>query len=332
MRRGGFTLLEMMAVAILTALVFAAAVNFYIDLSTASRGAIERVRGDRRAVALLDRVAHDLESAVLVKRPEEVADPLAYPWVFRAEESGELGAERLLFVSRGRLPRASALRESDLEMVAYWLEDPGDGTRALVRWSLPHLPESLLLAVPAADDPGTAVLAEGIAAFGVRLLDAQGAWVTSWDSSQLKESGELPLAAEISIALLPEDQEGNLREADPAAEEPELLVVTRRVMLPLRPRDLEKERDPDGSGAEDEEGEEDEEGADANGNGIPDDEEEEGDQAGSAECMTVAQCVALNRALFDEAPPALQQQILSLSGACYRDVAGAISVPVVGCQ
>jgi hypothetical protein len=42
-------------VALLTALAFAAAVNFYIDLSTASRGAIERVRGDRRAVALLDR-------------------------------------------------------------------------------------------------------------------------------------------------------------------------------------------------------------------------------------------------------------------------------------
>src|SRR4029453_16162836 len=46
-RRGGFTLLEMMAVALLTALVFAAAVNFYIDLSTASRGGIERGGGDR---------------------------------------------------------------------------------------------------------------------------------------------------------------------------------------------------------------------------------------------------------------------------------------------
>ncbi len=326
MRRAGFTLLEMMAVALLTALVFAAAVDFYIDLSTASRAAIERVRGDRRAVALLDRVARDLESAVLVTRPEEVADPLEHPWVFRADESGELGAERLLFVSRGRLPRASALRESDLELVAYWLEDPGDGSLALVRWTLPHLPESLLLAAPAADDPGTAVLAEGIAAFGVRLLDAKGAWVTTWDSSQLVESEELPLAAEISVALLPEDEEGNPRELDPAAAEAGLAVSTRRVLLPLRPRDLEKERDPEGSG-------EDDAGEDSDTTDGGDGGDGSGDQAGAGDCMTVAQCISRNQETFSQAPPEVQQQVLSLSGACYRDVAGALSgLRVAGCR
>jgi type II secretory pathway component PulJ len=331
MRRAGFTLLEMMAVALLTALVFAAAVDFYIDLSGASRGAIERVRGDRRAVAVLDRVAHDLEGAVLVKRPEEVADPLAHPWVFRADESGALGAQRLLFVSRGRLPRASALRESDLEMVAYWLEDLDDGSLALVRWSLPHLPESLLLAPPRSDDPGAAVLAEGVADFGVRLLDAQGAWITSWDSSQLVQSEELPVAAEIAVTLLPEDHEGNLREVDTAAGA-EPLPLTRVVMLPLRPRDLEAERNPDGTSAEEETD------GDADGDGIPDSEDpdfegEDGEQADTGECMTVAQCISLNQALFSEAPPEVQQQVLSMSGACYRDVAGALgAIPLVGCQ
>jgi prepilin-type N-terminal cleavage/methylation domain-containing protein len=323
-RRAGFTLLEMMAVALLTAIVFAAAVDFYIDLSTASRAAIERVRSDRRAVALVDRVARDLESAVLVTRPSDVADPLAHPWVFRAEGEGELGAEQLLFVSRGRLPRASALRESDLEMVAYWLEDDSDGQRALLRWSLPHLPESLLTRLPAADEPGADVLAEGVAAFGVRLLDAQGAWVTSWDSSQLVESGELPLAAEISVALLPEDEEGNLREPEPAGEEPLLRVATRRVLLPLRPRDLERERDPEGQSAD--EGEDD--GDDADGDGVPDDE-----QAEAGECMTVAQCLARNPGALEGAPAPVQEQIRAFAGECYRDVAGALGgLPLVGCQ
>jgi prepilin-type N-terminal cleavage/methylation domain-containing protein len=324
-RAAGFTLIEMMAVALLTAVVLAAAADFYIDLSTASRAAIERVRGERRAVAILDRVARDLESSVLVKKPADL-DPLAHPWLFLAEGAGELGAERLMFVSRGRVPRVSALRESDLERVAYWLHEREDGSQELVRWSNPHLPESLDRNFPAGDDPGAAVLAEGVAAFGVRFLGEAGEWVPAWDSSQLVESSELPLAAEISIELLPEAEDGTPVEVDPAAEaEAEPRIVTRQVLLPLRPRDVEKELNPEAGEDQGDEGDDEDEDA----------EDGEGEDDGLAgedgeACVTVAQCIALNQALFDSLEPETQQAIQGMGGLCFKDV--SIGLPVVGCE
>ena len=125
------------------------------------------------------------------------------------------------------------------------------------------------------------------------------------------------MAAEISIALLPEAEDGTPVEVDPSlAEDAEPRISTRRVLLPLRPRDIEKELNPD---------------ADANG----DDEDDDGattrtrtakatdDVAGEdgAACVTVAQCIALNQALFDGLPPETQQSIQSDVGAlCFKDV------------
>jgi type II secretory pathway component PulJ len=318
-------LIEMMAVALLTAIVLAAAADFYIDLSNASRAAIERVRGERRAVAILDRLARDLESSVLVKKPSEL-DPLAHPWLFLAEGAGDLGAERLLFVSRGRLARVSALRESDLERVAYWLVERDEGGYDLVRWSHPQLPEGLDRSFPAGDDPASAVLAEGVEAFGVRLLGEAGEWVTSWDSSQVVESSELPLAAEISIVLLPEAEDGTPLEVDPNAEEgagPR--IVARRVLLPLRPRDVEKELNPEADGAAEDDDDEDDDDEDDDGE---DDDDLAGD--GDESCITVAQCIAINQDLFNDLPPETQQTIQSMAGRCFRDT--GIGLPVVGCE
>jgi type II secretory pathway component PulJ len=326
MRRAAFTLLEMMAVVLLTGMVLTAVVDFYIDLSRANRAALERVRADRRTVAILDRVARDLESAVLVKKPPDL-DPLAHPWVFLADGESELGASRLKFVSRGRLPRVSALRESDLEVVAYWLDEREDGSLDLVRWSHPHLPEGLVREFPANDDPAAAVLAHGIAAFGVRLQSETGELLGAWDSSQLVDSSELPMAAEIALALLPETDEGELREPEPLADQPPLDVAIRRVVLPLRPLDLAKQIDPEGAAQQEEEdADEDEEG----------EEGEEGDEvAGGDEeeaCMTVAQCVSLNQALFDGLDAQTRAAIQSMAGLCFRDVAGSLPFPVTGCQ
>jgi prepilin-type N-terminal cleavage/methylation domain-containing protein len=320
----GFTLIEMMAVALLTAIVLAAAADFYIDLSTASRAAIERVRGERRAVAVLDRVARDLESSVLVKKPEEL-DPLAHPWLFLADNAGELGAERLQFVTRGRVPRVSALRESDLERVAYWLNEREGGGFDLVRWSHPQLPDALVREFPAGDDPGAAVLAEGVAAFGVRLLGEAGEWVEGWDSSLLVESSELPVAAEISIVLLPEAEDGTPLELDPAlAEDAEPRISTRRVILPLRPRDVEKELNPEAGGEGDAADEEDDDDEDGEGG---DDEDLAGDGEG---CVTVAQCIALNQDLFNELDDPTRETIQGMGALCFKDV--GIGLPVVGCE
>jgi hypothetical protein len=252
-------------------------------------------------VAILDRVARDLESSVLVKKPAEL-DPLAHPWLFLADGSGDLGADRMQFVTRGRVLRVSALRESDLERVAYWLDAREDGSFDLVRWSHPQLPESLVREFPRDDDPGAAVLAEGVAAFGVRFLGEAGEWVTAWDSSQIVESSELPLAAEISIELLPEAEDGTPLEVDPSLpEDAEPRIATRRVLLPLRPRDVEKELDPDADQNADDQGEDEEDGEDGEG------EDQAGEEGES--CVTVVQ---------------------GMAGLCFKDV--GIGLPVVGCE
>lgn len=327
MRRAGFTLLEMLAVVLLTGVVLTAVVNFYINLTRANRAALELVRGDRRTIAILDRVARDLEGAVLLKKPPEL-DPIGHPWLFLAEGEDELGATRLKLASRSRLPRASALRESDFEVVAYWLDEREDGSLDLVRWSHPHLPEGLDRSFPPADDPAAAVLAHGVAHFGVRLQAESGDWVGSWDSSQIVESSELPIAAEVSLVLLPETGDGELVEPDPlAAPEEPLEVAVRRVLLPVRPLDLAKQLDIEGAAGAEEEEEEDEDEEDA------DDEELAGDPGDEeSACMTVAQCIAANQALFNGLDAQTQAVIQSMGALCFRDVAASLPFPVAGCQ
>jgi hypothetical protein len=170
------------------------------------------------------------------------------------------------------------------------------------------------------------VLAEGLAGFGVRLAGDAGEWVAAWDSSLIAESSELPLAAEISVALLPEGEDGTPLEVDPQAEGgPQVVVATRRVLLPLRPVDLEAQKSgKDSSDAGDAADDDEEDGEES---------EAEADSGDDENCMTVAQCVLANQAVFDSLPPETQATIRTMSNLCYRDVAGSLAVPgVVGCQ
>jgi hypothetical protein len=224
------------------------AVNFYLDITRASEAATQRIRDSRRAIALLDRIARDLEATVLVRKPEEV-DPLYHPWVFVAEDrvggGGAEGAEHLRFITRSRVLRSSAVHESDLEVVSYALRGAADRGVELLRWSSPRLPEELDRSFPASDDEAAALFSSELASFGVKFLDEEGDWRSEWDSSTLVESSELPLAAEISVAILP---------ASDSLEEEEPEVYRRRVLIPVRPLDAEalltagESEDDDGSG------------------------------------------------------------------------------------
>lgn len=338
MKRAGFTLLEMMAVVVLTGIVLTAAVRFYIQLSTANRAALELVRGERRTVAIQDRVARDLERSVLLKRPQDVEDPLAFPWLFLADTEGTFGATRLKFMTRGRLPRGAA-PESDFEQVAYWLEEREDGSRDLLRWSHPHLPERLDREFPASDDPAVAVLAHGVAEFGVRLVGETGERVAAWDSSQLVASSELPFGAELTLILYAENEDGSLKQEDSrgvealAADEQEL-PTSRFVFFRIPPIDLQAQLDPEGAAGV--EGEE-----DSDGDGIPDsqdpDDTDGPDADGEEEdddepCMTVGQCISLNQGLFSGLPPETQATIQTMTSMCFRDVAGSFPFPVQGCR
>lgn len=301
--RTGFTLIEMLAVMIVTSIVLTFVVNFYIEISRTSREAVASTRDLRRATAILGRVARDLESAVLVVKPEE-KDPLAHEWLFLAEGGGgEAGAERVKFVSRGRISRSTAVHDSDLEQVAYFLADAEDGSVDLMRWTTPRLGESLDRTFPGRDDDGVLVLAHDVAAFGLRLMDEDGAWVEDWDSSGIVRSSQLPIAAEINVAVYPE------AELDEALEPAEPEIFARRVELLVRPVDLTQLL------------------AEEQGDG-EEDEEDEGDGTS----MTVGECAAK---LKQDIPPNLQPLIDANADAPLAEVVDqfvAAGVTLEDCQ
>jgi prepilin-type N-terminal cleavage/methylation domain-containing protein len=287
----GFTLLEMLAVIFLMSIVLFVAIDFYLDLSVASNTAAERTRGARRAVGLLDRVARDLEAALLLQKPDAL-DPIAWPWLFLAEsESTESGADRVKFVRAGHHPNAASAAESDLELVS-WVVTPGadgEGDLELRRASWPQLPESRDRTFPTAENSD--VVAAGLASFGIRFQGEDGSWSGRWDSTTLAGSSQLPMVAEIEVSF----------RTGPGADDVEGPYL-RRVVLPLRPIDLEEQlaqaagvpgatnpRDQDGDGKDD-----------VTGEPVPRDAtntsaENTGDEQEDAETgeMTVAQCLAV---------------------------------------
>ena len=235
--RRGFTLIEVLAVVLITSLLLGATINFYVNLTREAAHASEKVREVRRASALLDRIAVDLEHTVLVKKPAE-EDAITSPWLFRAQsrfsQSGPQPASDQIKFIRREIPRASAGPASDIAMVAYTLERSEDGPSfVLRRWSRPDLPESLEHDFPRSDDPASFVVADDLALFALRFLDESGEWHERWDSTEVADSANLPLAVEIEVALAPPASQ------DPEAEAKEPVPYTRLVELPLRPIDLE---------------------------------------------------------------------------------------------
>lgn len=221
-----FTLIEMLAVMLLVVAVTGVALNGYVDLSSHSLIAADLTRDARRATAVLDRVARDLEAARLAVKPDEM-DPLAHPWLFLAERRGSHeGADRLKFITLGQTPAASRALAGDLAQVAWLTRVDAQGDLDLLRWSYPRLPDGLDRQFPRDTDDGVFLVAEGLADFGVRFMDDAGEWVEDWDSSTLARSSQLPLVAEISVSVA---DEGTGEAAGP---------FRRRVVLPMRPMDL----------------------------------------------------------------------------------------------
>lgn len=280
-RARGFTLIEMMAVVVVVLGVTGVAIAGYVDISSQNLRAAGLTRDARRATAILDRVARDLESARLTIKPEE-RDPLEHPWVFLAEtrRSSE-GADRLKFITLGQPPVASRAAASDLSQVAWLTRQTAEGDTELLRWSFPRLSEGLDRNFPRADDPGVFLVADGLEQFGVRFLDDAGEWTSRWDSSTLAQSSQLPLLAEISVAMAARDP------GEPPSE-----TFVRRVILPLRPIDLEARLK--GTDAEGKEGEEDEEAED--------------------DCLRVRDCVDLSLLT-----PDLLNVISDLNEQCLSD-------------
>lgn len=304
-RTRGFTLLEMTLVVLFTGLLFTMVINFTLDLTDQTEAALASTADIRRASSVLDRVARDLEAATLVKKPDAL-DPLEHPWLFLAESRGTRGADRLRFQARNHRPRLGAAHESDLVEIAYWLSpaEEGDGFE-LLRWvsARPPVPP-LARTFPRRDDPGVELLASHVALFAVRLQDADGAWQSAWDSWSPAQSSLLPIAAEVQLALLPEEPP-----ADDLVPQEEPELFTRPVVFALDPLDLEK-------ALTGEEGK---------------DEDDEDDLA----CVTVAECVSRNQGAVDQymdQNPDLQGILDSIADQCWSDHAGQLPFPVTNCE
>jgi hypothetical protein len=240
-RRLGFTLFEVLGVVLVTALLLGATISFYINLSRQATRAADNTREVRRAAAIVDRIATDLEHTLLVQKPAEDADVLSSPWLFvaagRYSEPGPLrGSDQIKFIRR-EVPRASAGPASDVAMVAYTLSRSEEGDHfALRRWSSGELPRGLEAEFPRDDDPRSLLFADDIAMFSLRFLDEAGQWHEDWDSTQVADSSQLPAAVEINVALVP-------RQPADADSDPDAVVepvpYARLVELPMRPIDLE---------------------------------------------------------------------------------------------
>ena len=200
-RTSAFTLIEVLAAVLLTSIVLTAAVSIFINISNATSAATERMRQARHAIALLDRVAHDLESAYLLVKAED-EDPINHPWIFLGESRYGGGSDRLKFIMRNHQRRSSEGHSSDLATVTYALVQNESESFDLVRSAVQGLPDRLDRDIPLSQADGAMLLAEDLTVFSVRFMGEKTGWRSEWDSSQQQDSGTTPIAAEITIALV----------------------------------------------------------------------------------------------------------------------------------
>ncbi len=246
-RRSGFTLIEVLAAVFLTAVVMTVAIAFFVTLSDSTDAAARKARQGRLALAVVDRIARDLEGAYLLTAPRGV-DPLFHPWIFIAQnEEGESASDRVQFVTRSHRPRNPLGHGSDLAVITYLLHPADDALGfELLRAVRPGVPDEAEHDFLPAGDELFRVVAEHIDHFGLRFMSEDFEWHDEWDSSQLEQAGELPRAAEIELAFLdvnPDDLEAaddldGLARLGPSEGAGETTPYTRRVALPMRAIDL----------------------------------------------------------------------------------------------
>ena len=238
----GFTLIEVLAAVFLTALVMTVAITFFVDLSDATDAATHKARRGRQALAVVDRVARDMEAAYLRAKPDDV-DPLYHPWFFVATSTaGDDGASRVQLITRNHRPRNALDHGADVALVTWMLEPAENGPGyELLRAVEPGLPRGQPGEFLSADDERFMLVAEGVESFSMRFMGEEREWLEEWDSSLLEQSSQLPRAAEIQIAYLDELRAARSDFDDfgfgEEPSDPERYV--RHVLIPMRPVDVD---------------------------------------------------------------------------------------------
>ncbi len=204
----GFTLIEVVAAFFLTTVVLFFVTGIFSENAKQRSAAAELLRVETTASAALDLIAQDLEGTVFVTRPLG-SDPRSHSWRFLGEGSGELGASFVRFqtqnVPRGNLGE-NASTWVDIayfvteEEVDEYSETEGP-SYTLWRWRSSRPPSEAAQRNPDPDDPGSARVAEGLAAFGIRFVDPEGGVVDDWDSAFAPDDAPIPMGVEISLML-----------------------------------------------------------------------------------------------------------------------------------
>jgi type II secretion system protein J len=190
----GFTLLELLVATGMTAVL---AGSLYATLHTAfkaRRSAFAAVEQMRKAEMALELIRADIESAVVPK------DILAGAFV--GEDTAD-GTGRPSDVLALHCAADGALNKEgigDIRMVEFACEadEEGEGLLLLRRVSV-HLLATRV------EEPDEEVLCRGVRSFDLRYFDGLD-WLESWDSAM--QDNALPLAIEVTLELLDEDDEG----------------------------------------------------------------------------------------------------------------------------
>ena len=140
-RRAGFTLIEVLGAVLLSAIVITIVLSFQINLGSAMQNSRERLREQRQAVALLDRVARDLLGSYFIAPSQLQATTQQSPWIFLTvqdfleEQNDPKSSNAIKFITRNYVPASFEGHSSDLAVVAYYIEPQEDRPGyKLMRW------------------------------------------------------------------------------------------------------------------------------------------------------------------------------------------------------
>ena len=256
-RRMGFSMIEVMGAVLLTSIVISIAVAFQINLGSATQNARERLRSQRQAVALLDRMSRDIAGTYFIAPRITNGAPESTPWIFLTiqdfldEGLTSDSSNAIKFVTRNYVPQDIDGHSSDLAVVAYYVEPQEDRPGyQLMRYRSTHMPITYDPSFPQADAPNTDVVGEDIASFKIRVISQTGGLDPKWSS--IRKSGHLalPLGVKLEISMLTtdeiiaaeldEDFEIPIERDEEDGEDGEdgdRKTFAKTVMLPLRPLD-----------------------------------------------------------------------------------------------
>lgn len=234
--RGGFTLIEVVGAFMMTVLILVFVTGIFVENGRQREAATALMVERLSAASALDLIGGDFARAIYLKRGED-DDPEAHPWRILGASTGELGSTAVRFVTQAGPRSNTASGSSAWIEVAYFLAEDENGVPVLWRWRSPRPPSEPARTFPDPGDPGSMRAAVGVAAFGVRWLDAEGNWLDEWDSTFAPPEQAMPEAVEISIQMRRRVRAGEALE-DPEADEVAGLLQARRVALVMRPIDV----------------------------------------------------------------------------------------------